>query len=76
MTSIIGRFHHAGKGAGGQQAAPVRYHIRLINALFGALAKCSCEPGVISLAHGTRVAPSARFGSEILSLYPVPKPGL
>lgn len=76
MTSIIGGFRPAVKGAGGQQADPVRSHVRLMNALSGALSKCSCELGVISLAPGTRVAPSAHFGSEILSPSPVPKPGL
>ena len=75
MTSIIGGFRPAVKGAWGQQADPVRSHVRLMNALSGALSKCSCELGVISLAPGTRVAPSAHFGSEILSPSPVPKPG-
>lgn len=42
------------EGAGGQQAAPVRHCVRLINALLGALSKCSCSLGVISHAHGTR----------------------
>lgn len=76
MTSIIGGFRPAVKEAWGQQADPVRSHVRLMNALSGALSKCSCELGVISLAPGTRVAPSAHFGSEILSPSPVPKPGL
>ena len=76
MTSIIGGFRPAVKGAWGQQADPVRSHVRLMNALSGALSKCSCELGVISLVPGTRVAPSAHFGSEILSPSPVPKPGL
>ena len=76
MTSIIGGFRPAVKGAWGQQADPVRSHVRLMNALSAALSKCSYELGVISLAPGTRVAPSAHFGSEILSPSPVPKPGL